>query len=501
MEMFDNKKDQPCVVTVENNINRNATYNIINNAFSILFPLITFPYISRVLGAENTGKVNFGNSIVSYFSLLASLGVTTHAIRECASVRSDRQKLSDVASQIFSINILSMAIAYTALAVTLVFAESLQSYRYLIFVQSLTILFTTVGTGWLNTAMGDFKYITIRTVLVQVLSLLLLLLFVREREDYIRYVYISVLASSGANIWNIFYRRKYCKVSFVKDMKIRHHFKSIMVLFSMLIAQTVFVSTDTTILGLEHGDVETGLYGVSTKIYSIVNTVIASVAWVVMPELSELFSKKEYGKINSVLKYSMNIIIVLGVPAITGLNLLTQEIIITLSGFEYIKAALSLHILTVALAFSFAGGFIGNIILLPSKKENIMLVGSMISAVINLVLNLILIPHYGLNAAAATTAVANGVGFLFGIPFVDKNISLKGVGSMLKAPVIGAAVMAAAVSVMKSVQFNIYAKTFSCIVAGAVIYILVLLLLKDTFTVTYMKQIKSKFNSIKLTGR
>lgn len=476
----------------ETRINKNATYNIIKNIFAIVFPLITFPYISRVLGAENTGKINFGNSIVSYFGLVASLGVTTYAIRECATIKNDRKKLSEVSSQIFSINILSTIIAYTALMITLVVASPLESYRFLITVQSTTIICGTLGADWLNTAMSDFRYIAIRTIMFQLLSLVLMFLFVRNRNDYMIYVYISVIALSGSNILNIYYRRRFCSVKFTKNMRVKHHIKPILVLFSMHLAQTIFVSTDTTILGIARGDFEVGLYGASTKIYNMVNTTVASIAWVVMPEMSIFFVERDYEKINGLLKYTANIILVLGLPCLIGINLLAEEIILTMAGNEYLGAVSSLRVLTISLAFSFAGGFIGNIILLPSKRENIMLVGSIISAIVNLILNLILIPILGLNAAAVTTVIANAVCFAFGIPFVDKEIKIMEKRKMLKAPVLGVIGMSVVVVAIKMLYLNAILTMLLGIGCGSIAYFVVLLLLKDEFTVQYVRQVTEK---------
>ena len=129
----------------KSSVKKNTIFNTIKTVFGIIFPLITFPYISRVLMAENVGKVNFGNSIVSYFSLIASLGVSTYAIRECSKVRDNQDELNKTASQIFSINIVSTLISYLALAVTLIVARPLDNYRELICIQSATILFTTLG--------------------------------------------------------------------------------------------------------------------------------------------------------------------------------------------------------------------------------------------------------------------------------------------------------------------------------------------------------------------
>lgn len=146
------------------NVKKNTVYSIIKSCSSLLFPLVTFPYISRILLTDNVGKVNFGNSIISYFSLIASLGVTTYAIRECAKVKHNEKELEKVASQIISINICTTIISYIGLFILLLFAKPLASYRQLIIIQSTVILFTTLGADWLNTAMEDFKYITLRTV-------------------------------------------------------------------------------------------------------------------------------------------------------------------------------------------------------------------------------------------------------------------------------------------------------------------------------------------------
>ena len=97
-----------------------------------------------------------------------------------------------------------------------------------------------------------------------------------------------------------------------------------MLLFSLILSQTIYTSSDTTILGLFKGDIQVGLYGTSVRIYNIVNTLVASVVWVVMPQLSAAFSGRDYGKVNELLKYSLNFIIVLGMPCIVGLNAIAE---------------------------------------------------------------------------------------------------------------------------------------------------------------------------------
>ena len=141
--------------------------------------------------------------------MIASLGIQTYAIRECSTVRNNRERLSDTASQIYSINIITTIIAYIALACTVSFCHKLDGYKFLIIIQSLSILTTTIGVDWLNSAVEDFRYLALRSVLFQLVGLALMFIFVRQAEDYMKYVVISFVSTAGPNVVNIWYRRKY----------------------------------------------------------------------------------------------------------------------------------------------------------------------------------------------------------------------------------------------------------------------------------------------------
>ncbi len=477
----------------EANVRKNTIYNVIKSVSGIIYPLITFPYVSRVLLTENVGKINFSNSIVSYFSLIASLGISTYAIRECSKYRNDREQLGDTASQVLSINLWSTLLSYTALAVTLVVARPLENYRGLIIIQSLTILFSTLGADWLNSAMEDFRYITLRTAAMQLVSLLLMFLFVRQPEDYIRYALISVLSSSGANVINVFYRRKYCKTRFILHVDWKKHLPPILLLFSLILSQTIYTSSDTTILGLVKGDYQVGLYGTSVRIYNIVNMLVSSVSGVVLPQLSAAFAEKRYYKVNSLLEYALNFILVLGVPCIVGLNAIAEEIIVLLAGDAYREAAVSLHILTIALGCSFIGGWIGNMMLLPAGKEKICLKASIVSAAANVVLNLIFIPVWGLNAAAATTAFSEFISILIVRRHIDPEIHIQGLRKMLQAPVVGGISIVLICCIVRRLVESAYLVSLFSIALSVVAYLFILVVLKNEFAMNFLRPILGRF--------
>lgn len=442
---------------------------------------------------ENVGKVNFGISYISYFSMIASLGITTYAIRECSSVRDDKMILGKKASEIFSINICTTVVSYILLAVSLLLFQRLDSYRILIIIQSTSILFTTLGADWLNSAMEDFKYITLRTIAFQIISLLLMFCLVKTPDDYLKYAAISVFSSSGANIVNIFYRRKFCKVSFTKSMNWRKHFKPILLLFVMILAQTIFSSADQTMLGFMKGDYEVGIYSTAHKIENIISQVVSSLAWVVMPRMSLYFAEEDYIKVNQMLKKTLSLLMCIGVPSIAGVCVLAREIVMIIGGTSYLDAALPLMILMFSFAFSLVGGsFLGNMVLLPSKQENTYMWICCITAVFNVVLNFILIPYGGAKAAAFTTALSSLLIMILLIIKKDKRIKLDYIIQVSASPVIGSAVIVIYCKIVGLFVTGGWGKTVICIIGSAILYGVVLIVMKNDLCLDILKELKER---------
>lgn len=479
-------------MTNKANVQKNTIFNMIKSVAAILFPMISFPYASRVLLAENLGKVNFGNSVVSYFNLIAGLGIATYAIRECSKVKEDKEKLENTASQLYTINVYTTAFVYVCLLITLLVARPLEKYRTLIVLQSLTIGLTTIGADWINNVMEDFKFITIRTVAFQILSVLLLLLLVKSPKDYLLYAGITVISNGGANIVNAFYRNKYCKLHLVKQIDWKKHFPPILLLFSMLVAQTIYVNSDITILGLMKGDFEVGLYSVSVKVYNIVQTLVNSVTYAVLPQLSYWYARKNYEKINPLLKYGLNFTIALGLPCVVGMFAIAPELIVLVAGKEYIGATVSLRILAIALGASFIAGFLGNMIMIPSGRDKLCMISSCISAVVNLVLNILFIPKWGLNAAAATTAFSQILGFFIKLPFVEKEVLIGDKKNLLQGPVIGSALIFVITYFMRMLIANMMVRAVVIVGISVVVYGITLVVLKNDLMLSVLESVKGR---------
>lgn len=389
---------------------KSVKINIILNALktmaSIIFPLITFPYVSRILQAENIGKVQFAASIISYFSLLASLGISMYAIREGSAIRDDKEKLEKFCSQIFSFNVLSTIVAYIGIIILLIFMKREAEYKYLIIIQSMTIVFTTLGVDWINSIFEDFKYITIRSILIQFLTLILTFIFIRSSNDYYSYAIISVISSVGANILNIFYVRKYCKIKLTTNIEFKKHFKPIILLFSNYIASTIYKDADITMLGAMCGEYNVGIYYVAVKTYNIIKQLLNSIVAVIIPRISNYEANNQSNEKNYLLDQVLRIIILFTFPIITGLIMLKEQIILIIAGESYMDAVVPFIILSVSLFFAVLANFTSNMILIVHKKEKISLISTIIAATTNFILNIILIPVLKETGAAITTLIA-----------------------------------------------------------------------------------------------
>ena len=179
----------------------NFVMNAILTMSSFIFPLISFPYVSRILLPEGTGKVSFATSLIAYFTMFAQLGIPTYGVRACARVRDDREALSRTAQELLIINLVMTSLSYIALFLALLFIPRLWEERSLYLLVSLSVLFNTIGMEWLYKALEQYTYITVRSIVFKLVALVAMFALVSSREDYVIYGGITILASSASGIF------------------------------------------------------------------------------------------------------------------------------------------------------------------------------------------------------------------------------------------------------------------------------------------------------------
>lgn len=419
-------------------ITKNALLNVTKTVLGILFPLITYPYVSRVLGVENLGIYTFSFSFLSYFLLIAALGISTYGIREGTQYREDKQQIESFVSELFSINMISTIVAYILLVILLYAIPFMLPYRKAVLILSAEILFTTLGVSWVCNIYEDFFAIAIRTIAFQILSLLLIFVFVRSSQDLYKYVAILLLSNSGANLVNYFYiRRKYCKFRFTTHIDWKRHLKPILIIFSTTVAITVYVSSDTTMLGFMTNDYQVGLYGTAVKIYTIIKNVLAAILMVLIPQFTLMFARRDREESDTLFSRVFNILTVLMLPMCVGLFSLSEDVVLLLFGKDYSGAAAPLRLLSIAVTFSLYAYMYTQCVLIPIKKERIVFKATVISAVVNIGLNFVMIPLWGINAAAVTTIIAEFITFVIAFFYSRNAVSLVGVGKTLFSTIIG----------------------------------------------------------------
>lgn len=413
----------------------NATLNTIKQLCMIIFPMITFPFASRVLGTFYYGKINFSSSIISYIMLIAGLGITNYAIREGAKLRKNKSKLQIFCNEIFSLNIYSTLIAYIVLIILIFTWNRLDGYSTLLLIQSLSVFFTTIGTDWINSIFEDYLFITLRYIVCQIISIVLMFTLVKSEEDYLIYAFVSISSIILANIMNIFYIKKRYSLSikFKFLFNVRQHIQPIMMMFGTALATSIYINSDTTILGILSNEISVGLYGVSSKIYLLVKQLLNAMLIVALPRISNDVSKKKWNIIDKQLEDIIGNLIVITGPAVIGLFMLSENIVMFFSGIEFLKSAESLRILSFSIVPATIACFYVNVVLIPFGKEKIVLISTIISAIVNISLNFVLIPFFGESGAALTTFIAETIMMIFGMFYSRKLVHIR----VTKSIVIG----------------------------------------------------------------
>ncbi len=390
----------------------NAILNMFNTVLSMAFSLLTYPYASRVLQVENLGKVNYTASIVSYFVLFASLGFSTYAVREGSKLKTNNEYLNKFASQIFSFHFITSLLAYILLIVTLLISADIREYWVLIAIQSIAIINNWLSVNWINIIFEDYLFITIRSIVVQLLSIAMLYIFVKDSNDYYIYAGINVLSNFIVCILNFLHVGKYCQLKLTRKVNIKKHLRPVLVFFSNSLAVSIYLNSDTTMLGWMIGNYQVGLYTVAVKIYTTIRTVIAAAYNVAVARMARYSAEDNLVNFKKLLNKIINIVIFISIPTTMGLFCLSDNIIILLSGESYLEAGDSLRILAFAFLFAILGGVLAYCVNIPLKKEKRVLSATIISAVENIVLNVFIIPRYGIEGTAFTTLIAEMTVFL-----------------------------------------------------------------------------------------
>lgn len=395
-----------------NSIKRNALLNIVYKLSSMIFPLLVYPYVSRILLAENLGKVAFFSNMTSYGLLLGSIGISTYGIRAVAKVRDDKEKLSKTVKELFLINSIITGLVLVFLVGSLIWIDKFRSNLYLLFISMAQIAIAPLSMEWLYGGLEEYSYITKRAILFKVISLFLIFGFVRSKEDYINYALILAVSSVGNYICNFLFSRKFIYFHVHEKLELIRHLKPSLTLFASLLAISVYTNLDSVMLGFINGDHAVGLYDMAVKAKTVTLSLINAISGVLLPRLSYYVAQNARDLYNETLKKSIRIIFMIAIPLTILFEIETWDVIIILGGNEYVGAVPCMRIIMPILLISGFSNITGNQILIPHGLDKYYTKAVVYGAITDVVLNILFMPKYSIYGAAVATLIAEVIQML-----------------------------------------------------------------------------------------
>ena len=372
-------------------IKRNFLYSSILSVSGYLFPLMTFPYISRVLGVDNVGLCNFVDSVINYFVLFSMLGIGVVGIREVAKNKADKEALSFCFRDIIVFNLILTFIVEVILVASVFLVPRLYAHKELYFIGALKLLANVFLIEWFYKGMEEFRYITLRSIVVKALYVAAVFLFVRDRKDYGVYYFLMASMYVINAVFNWSYLRRF--ISFrVESARPWRYGKTIAIMGCHLILTSMYTTFNIIYLGFAANETEVGYYTTATKLYSIIMALFTTFTGVMLPRMSSLVAEEKMEEFEKLVNLSYSLLFKFSFPLVVLTVVYAPEIIHFISGSGYEGAIVPMRIVMPLMVVIGYEQIIIVQTLMPLKKDKAVFVNSMIGAVVGLILNLLLVP-------------------------------------------------------------------------------------------------------------
>jgi len=472
-------------------LKNNVVLNYINTLASIVFPLITFPYAARILLPDGIGLVNFQNSIIGYITLLSSLGIPLYAVREVARVRDNVEERNRVTVEIALLSLILAAGGYVIVFAVGELVPQINAHLSLFYILSLSILFTALGVSWFYTAIEDFKFITVRGLIIRVLFVVALFLFVKSKEDLLIYGVVIVGSTVGNEFINFIHLRKFINIFKLNWSKVNifRHLKPSFSIFVLNLSVSLYVQLNPVMLGFLSDNTQVGYYTAGSKLSYIILSVVTSMATVLIPHVSNMIQVHDTEKFKQLITKVYHYYMALALPFTAGLIVLSVPLTLVICGNSFYEASYVTAITAPVIIFISITNIIGLQVLYPYGKENYVTYSTIGGAVINLIVDIPLILLWGSKGAAIATFCAELAVLLIQVRLGRSYIPFKYFDDSIKLYVLSSILMGVAVYLTSSL-FNkpiIQLLVPTCI--GIVVYFLILYYKKDDILFSVLRYI------------
>lgn len=374
------------------NIKRNFFYSSILTTANYIFPLIVFPYITRVLGVSNVGLCDFVDSIINYFCIFSMLGLSTVGVREIAGSRNDKAQMSTVFSSLLKLNMITTIIMTIVLVVAILIVPKFQENSHLMFVGVFKLLSKTFLVEWLYTGIEKFKFITVRSVIVRSIYVIAVFLFVRQESDYVIYYGLTTMTFVVNAIINIIYSKKYVDFS-LKGTVLRPYIKPVVTLGIYAVLTSMYTTFNVSYLGFIGGDAQVGYYSTATKLHHIILALFTAFTGVMLPRMSTLLSEGNKDAFKSYIEKSSNALFAFSIPVAIYCIIYADQIVRIIAGQGYEQAVPCMQIVMPLLFVIGYEQILVIQILTPLKRDTDILINSIVGASVGVLTNLIIVPR------------------------------------------------------------------------------------------------------------
>lgn len=405
-------------------IKRNFLYSSILTSANYVFPLIVYPYVSRVLGVTNIGLCNFVDSIINYFILFSMLGISTIGIREIASNQGNRRKQNTVFSSLLTLNFITTLCSIVVLVVATCLVGKLRENWDLMSIGGLKLFFNLFLIEWFYKGIEDFKYITIRSIVVRTVYVAAIFIFVKSRNDVLFYYAATSLTIVLNAFLNILYSRRFVCFS-LKSISFSPFIASFFILGLYSLLTSMYTTFNVAFLGFVRGDDQVGYYTTATKLYTILLSLYTAFTGVMMPRMSNLIANKQIDEFRHKLEMSINLLIRFSISVIIFVVVFAPEVIWLLSGTGYEGAIMPMRIIIPLILIIGYEQVLVMQTLMPYHKDKVIFLNSCIGALIGIVLNLILVGRLGAVGSAIVWVSAECVILILSQKAVNREIGLK----------------------------------------------------------------------------
>lgn len=471
-------------------ITRNYLYNLTYQILILILPLITTPYLSRVLGAEGIGIYSYTYTIVTYFVLFGSLGVALYGQREIAYAQDNPEQRKKVFLELVIFRFITIAIA---VCIYYYFFIRIGTYSVYYKILLFELIAGAFDISWFFQGLEEFKKTVTRNILVRIISVTLIFIMVKTRSDLITYMYIYSIADFLGNLSLWIYLPKYLKGIKVKNINIWKQVPAIVLLFIPQITNKLYSMLDTTMLGvLVENKAETGYYEQSQKVIRVLLTIVTSLGTVMIPRMANMFANGEKEKINYYMKKSFSFVFLLSFPMIFGIISISEAFVPIFFGAGYDKAVILISIISPIILLMGVANVIGTQYLLPTKRQKEYTISVGVGVLANFILNYILIKLYNSIGACIATVLSQLIVDWMQLRHVKDEINIKEMIQLSYKYLLAAIIMFIACNITKLIVSTGMISIILQVGIGVIVYGIVLVILKDEYLYMFLNKVREK---------